>query len=58
MKRTYVAPMVEKIAFDYKVQIATSTPCVESIMNIRVGDNACGEGTPIGVGWTEPQTSV
>ena len=59
MKKSYVTPAVEKIAFDYKSQIVTgSSDCYESIMNVRVGDNACGEGTIINIGWTVEQTGV
>jgi len=60
MKRNYMTPTVEKIAFDYKAQIVTTSPteCYESIMNIRVGSNQCGEGTSVYIGWTLEQTGV
>ena len=58
MKKSYVKPAVEKIVFDYKSQIVTGSGCIESVINIRVGENACGEGTPTIIGWTEPQTGV
>ena len=55
-----MTPTVEKIAFDYKAQIVTTSPteCYESIMNIRVGSNQCGEGTSVYIGWTLEQTGV
>ena len=58
MKKNYVAPVVEKVTFDYKTQIITgSTECYESVMNTRVnGGSTCDEGTPINFGWTKEQT--
>lgn len=56
MKKAYVSPVVEKVTFDFKTQIVTASGCIESVMNIRVGDNACGEGTVINMGWTLEQT--
>lgn len=62
MKRMYVAPMVEKIAFDYKVQTSGSTTtCFESVMNERPTDGnstQCVGGTPTSFGWNDPQTLV
>ena len=63
MKRNYVTPTVEKIAFDYKAQIVTgsTTSCFESVMNERPANGStteCVGGTPIGLGWNEPQTLV
>lgn len=59
MKRNYVTPAVEKIAFDYKAQIVTgSGDCFESVMNVMGAGNTCVDGTPVVIGWTEPQTAV
>ena len=61
MKKTSVTPLVGKIAFDYKVQIAAASACFESVMNERPagGDSTQGVGgTPINMGWTKPQTAV
>ena len=68
MKRQYSKPIVEKIAFNYKSQIITTSPsdCFESVMNVREDGSVqtggpsttCVSGIPIGVGWTEPQTLV
>lgn len=58
MKRKYSVPVVEKVDFNYKDQIATASNCIESVINIRVGENACGEGTPTIIGWTLEQTGV
>lgn len=59
MKRNYATPVVEKIAFDYKAQIVTGSPeCFQSVINVMGAGNTCVEGTPIVVGWTEPQTAV
>ena len=56
MKKVYEAPVVEKVTFNYNTQIVASSNCIESVMNIRVGENACGEGTPINMGWNLEQT--
>lgn len=63
MKRNYMTPAVEKIAFDYKAQIvANSSPaCFESVMNERPAGGpatACVGGTPISFGWNDEQTLV
>ena len=63
MRKAYVAPVVEKVMFDYKAQIVTTSPvesCFESVMNERPGgtETTCVGGTPISLGWTEPQTLV
>lgn len=59
MKRNYVTPTVEKIAFDYKAQIVTgSGDCFESVINVLGANDTCVDGTPIYVGWTSAQTGV
>ena len=68
MKRQYSRPVVEKISFNYKSQIVTTSQsdCYESVMNVREDgttqtggpSTTCVSGIPVGVGWTEPQTLV
>lgn len=64
MKRKYETPVFERIVFDYTVQTVTSTTdCFESVMNVKESgesayNSACVGGTPISVGWTDPQTGV
>ena len=69
MKRQYSRPVVEKISFDYRVQILTESQvdCFESVINERVGDGipeqgpagtACLGGTPFSMGWNREQTLV
>ena len=57
--------MIEKVSFDYKVQITTASECFESVMNVR--ENGVGGQVPVGtcvsgnyiyIGWTKPQTGV
>ena len=65
MKRNYMTPTVERIAFDYKAQIVTGSPvsnCFESVMNERPANDpnntSCVGGTPVSFGWNDPQTLV
>ena len=53
MKKKYVAPIVEKVTFDYKVQTsgAGSTSCFGSVMNVSEGPVECASGTPVYWGW-------
>lgn len=56
MKRHYTKPVVEKIDFDYKMQIVTESPpppeCIGSVINVATSLSECGEGTPSYFGWT------
>lgn len=60
MKKAYVAPVVEKVTFDYKTQIVTasSDDCFESVMNVKTAESICGEGTSVYIGWTLEETGV
>ena len=55
MKRHYTKPVVEKIGFDYKMQIVTESPpppdCFGSIINIATATDTCGEGQRTYIGW-------
>ena len=52
MKKTYAAPMIEKITFDYKVQMsATSPSCFGSVINVSHGISQCDDGTVTYIGW-------
>lgn len=57
MKKNYVTPNVERIAFDYTIQTAASS-CFGSVMNVKTSEKECGEGTPTYIGWNDPQTGV
>ena len=50
MRKQYSEPIVEKVTFDYTVQISTAS-CFGSIINVATSDSECGEGTPIYSGW-------
>jgi hypothetical protein len=51
MKKEYKKPVIEKITFDYKTQIVTSSNCTGSIINIATSVDQCGEGTKNYIGW-------
>ena len=54
MKRHYSKPVVEKIDFDYKMQIVTESPppdCFGSVINVATATDICGEGQRTYIGW-------
>lgn len=60
MKKHYKAPIVEKVSFDYKVQMqANSIPvkCFGSVINVSEGVEQCVSGTPFYFGWNNPNPS-
>ena len=64
MRKQYSAPIIEKVVFDYTVQISTaSQKCIASVMNLTAGgddayDTQCVKGTKFIVGWTSPNPVV
>ena len=52
MRKRYSAPIVEKVVFDYRVQLSTASTCTASIINIKTSESECGEGTPSTIYWT------
>ncbi len=59
MKRNYSTPLIEKITFDYKDQITcTSASCFGSVINVSVGTEVCGLGTPFYIGWNSRNPRV
>jgi len=61
VRKQYSAPIVEKIVFDYSVQTSAASACFESVMNDRPAGGSstqCVGGTPISMGWNDPQTLV
>lgn len=48
-----MTPIIEKISFDYKIQLTTPSPtdCFGSVMNVKTEVLECGEGTPFYFGW-------
>ena len=56
MKKEYEKPFIEKITFDYKSQIVTSS-CYGSIVNVATATDTCGEGTRNYIGWSSPHPS-
>ena len=52
MRKQYSAPIIEKVVFDYRVQISTaSKECFGSIMNVATSESECGEGGIVYIGW-------
>lgn len=53
MRKKYMTPIIEKISFDYKIQLTTPSPtdCFGSVMNVKTEVLECGEGTPFYFGW-------
>lgn len=59
MKRSYSTPVIEKITFDYKDQIScTTASCFGSVINVSVGTEVCGLGTPFYIGWNSRNPRV
>ena len=42
-----------QIVFDYKMQISTSS-CFGSVINVSHGISVCDDGTPVYIGWNNP----
>lgn len=53
MRKKYVTPIIEKVSFDYRMQLMTASPqnCFGSVVNVTDGDNICHSGTPSYIGW-------
>jgi len=60
MRKQYSAPIIEKVVFDYRVHIQTTSGCYESVINNRTEAYACDPNisTPMPIGWTKEQTGV